>query len=201
MQQLTTNTAIGTAIEGGYFGGIINVAGQHKGIIWAPKKEGQIKSILLPPRKLVEGSGSQNDCAANMQALLAAGSPAAQRIAELNINGHTDWLIPSRDVLELGYRHFKPGAYENICSWRDGENANSVPPGWLYTSDSPAQTTLDAFKVDGEEAFDEYWYVSSTVMPGGNTAFIQYFSYGYQLISTLSAECRVRPVRLIQLNP
>lgn len=36
MQQLTS-FAIGDNVEGGTFGGIINVNGQHKGIIWAPK--------------------------------------------------------------------------------------------------------------------------------------------------------------------
>jgi len=190
---------IGTAMEGGTFGGIINVAGQHKGIIWAPKKEGQIVSILLPDRKIVEGAGSPNDCAANMQALLAAGSPAAQRIAELNINGFQDWLIPSRDVLELGYRHFKPTSRENWCSWRDGENPNSVPPGWLYTSDFPAITTLDSFKQGGEDSFDDVWYWSSTVLPSGNTAFFQNFTSGSQGLIILFAECRVRAVRLIQL--
>jgi len=192
--------AIGTYMEGGYFGGIINVNGTHKGVIWAPKQVGQIYSILLPSRKMIEGSGSPNDCQSNMKALIAAGSPAALQIAALNIGGFQDWVIPSRDVLELGYRHFKPSEYENFCSWRDGENSNSVPPGWLYTEDSPAQTTLDAFKDGAEESFDLEWYWSSTVLPKGNSAFIQFFDFGYQINSNLSAVCRVRAVRLIQLG-
>jgi hypothetical protein len=192
--------AIGTAMEGGYFGGIINVNGTHKGIIWAPKQVGQISSILLPSRKMIEGAGSPNDCQANMKALIAAGSPAALQIAELNIGGFQDWVIPSRDVLELGYRYFKPSEYENFCSWRDGENSSSVPPGWLYTEDYPAQTTLDAFKDGGEEAFELEWHWSSTVLPKGNSAFIQTFDDGRQLNTGLSAECRVRSVRLIQLG-
>lgn len=190
---------LGTFIEGGYFGGVINVNGIHKGVIWAPKKEGQIKSILLPGNNSIEGAGSPFDCAANMKALLAASSPAAQQIAGLDINGYQDWLIPSRDVLELGYRHFKPTEYENYCSWRDGENANSVPPGWLYTDTLPAQTAIDAFRDGGDEAFDEAWYWTSTVLPRGNTAFIQTFCYGHQGYNYLSSECRVRAVRLIPL--
>ena len=198
MQKLN-DIAIGTATQGGYFGGIINVNGQNKGVIWAPKKAGQISAILLPSRKMVEGAGSPNDCLSNMKALIDAGSPAAQQIAALNINGFNDWLIPSRDVLELGYRHFKPSSYENYCSWRDGENSNSVPPGWLYTEEFPAKTTQEAFMDGGDEAFGESWYWSSTVLTGGKTAFFQLFSYGYHGISHLSAECRVRAVRLIQL--
>ncbi len=199
MQQLTI-TPLGAPIEGGYFGGVINIMGTNKGVIWAPKQAGQIEAILMPAGKIVEGAGSPCDCAANMQALLAAGSPAAQRVAELNINGFTDWVIPSRDVLELGYRHFKPTIYKNYCSWRDGENPNSVPAGWLYTPESPAQTLLSDFQDDGQEAFDDYAYWSSTVLPNGETAFFQYFFYGVQSLSRLSAECRVRAVRLIQLG-
>ncbi len=196
------NITIGAAIEGGTFGGIINVNGTHKGVIWSPKQAGQIKATkIMPAGKTVEGAGSPCDCAANMQALIAAGSPAAQRVAELNINGFQDWLIPSRDVLELGYRHFKPTTVENYCTWRDGENANSVPPSWLYTAKSPAQTQFEAWRDNGPEAFDDAWHWSSTVLPDGNAAFSQDFYYGTQDYYYLSAECRVRAVRLIQLNP
>ena len=195
-----TLPALGTRMEGGTFGGIISVNGTHKGVIWAPRAEGEFSGILLPRGKSVEGAGSPNDCAANMRALLAAGSPAAQQIAALTINGHTDWLLPSRDVLELGYRHFKPTGRENYCSWRDGENSNSVPPGWLYTEESPVQSAIEAFREGGAEAFDEAWYWSSTVLPHGRTAFIQDFSYGHQASYYLGYECRVRAVRLIQLG-
>ena len=198
MQQLK-NIVIGTAIHGGYFGGIINVNGVHKGVIWSPK-QGDIRAALISDDKIITGPGSPNDCAANMKALIEAGSPAALQVAELNINGFQDWVIPSRDVLELGYRHFKPTDDENYCSWRDGDNSNSVPPGWLYTEESPAQTAMDAFKEDGEEAFEDAWYWSSTVFPHGKTAFMQFFDTGDQVSITLSSEFRVRAVRLIQLD-
>ena len=198
-QQPEIIPAIGTFMEGGYFGGRINVNGTHKGVIWAPKKEGQIKAALQSFGTL-DGARSPNDCAANMKDLIEAGSPAAEQIAALTINGFSDWLIPSRDVLELGYRHFKPTSYENYCSWRDGENANSVPPGWLYTSASPAKTAIEALQGDGEEAFDEAWYRSSTVLPDGDAAFSQFFNDGGQSLSYLSWEGRVRAVRLIQLG-
>jgi len=192
--------AIGTPMEGGHFGGIINVSGTHKGVIWAPKREGEISSILLPSGKLIEGAGSPCDCIANMKALLEAGSPAARRVAEMKINGFQDWVIPSRDVLELGYRHCKPTDRQSYCSWRDGENPSSIPPGWLYTESTPGMTTLEAFQEGGAEAFDEDWYFSSTVLPSGRTAFCQNFYDGYQNSNFLSAECRVRAVRLIQLG-
>lgn len=203
MQQETQHelakVAIGSPLEGGFFGGIINVNGQHKAIIWAPKKLGSIKTHLLNSPNPVAGAGSPADCLTNTRALLAAGSPAAEFVTSLTIDGHNDWLIPSRDVLELGYRHFKPTAYENYASWRDGENANSIPPGWIYTPTEPAQTQLEAFRAEGEEAFDAAWHWSSTVLPQGDTAFFQFFHYGCQDDYYLHAECRVRAVRLIQL--
>ena len=73
-------------------------------------------------------------------------------------------------------------------------------PGWLYTEESPAQTAMDAFKEDGEEAFEDTWYWSSTVFPNGKTAFLQHFGSGFQLSDGLSCEFRVRAVRLIQLD-
>lgn len=193
-------TQIGEFVAGGFFGGVINVNGTHKGVIWAPKKEGQIKAILLPQGRRYFSAQSPNDCLRNTQELLTVGSPAAQQVTALNINGFSDWLIPSRDVLELGYRHFKPTTNKNYCSWRDGENPNSVPPGWLYTPEFPAQTPLAIVLEVGQEAFDDYAYWSSTVLPNGETAFYQYFYDGCQIDSYLCAECRVRAVRLIQLG-
>lgn len=190
--------AIGTAVEGGTFGGIINVNGTRKGVIWAPKSAGQIVAVMLQG-SVIHGARSPCDCAANMISLLAAGSPAAQLVAAMDINGFNDWVIPSRDVLELGYRHFKPGTRENYCSWRDGENPNSVPAGWLYSSDNPTQTDNKLFKSGGDKAFDEGGYFSSTVMPDGDTAFVQNFNDGPQYDLNLFAELRVRAVRLIQL--
>ena len=54
-------------------------------------------------------------------------------------------------------------------------------------------------KKGGAEAFEPECYWSSTVLPSGNTAFVQGFGIGKQLSYGLSVECRVRAVRLIQL--
>ena len=149
----------------------------------------------------VEGNSSPNDCVSNMKALLEAGSPAAQKVSQLNIGGFKDWVIPSRDVLELGYRHFKPTCDKNECSCRDGENSNSLPPGWFYTEESPAQTILDAFKENGEESFVPAWHWSSTGFTYDDTAFVQDFSQGEQTYSTMSyLILDIRAVRLISID-
>lgn len=64
----------------------------------------------------------------------------------------------------------------------------------------PAQTDIEAFRDNGEDAFDEAWYWSSTALPGGKAAFGQLFSLGVQTSNVLSYEGRVRAVRLIQLG-
>ena len=188
---------IGTAMEGGYFGGTINVNGTHKGIIVSPKKNGSLSSFLLPIGECLKGATSPNDCLVNMKVLLAVGSPAAKLVAQLNIGGFQDWVIPSRDVLELCYRNFKPTEDENACSWRDGDNSNSIPPCWGYKEDLPTQTTLDAFKENGEESFDPDWYWSSTIVPHGMAAFCQIFTIGSQDGCDVSSALLVRAVRLI----
>ncbi len=190
---------IGTAMEGGFFGGIINVNGTHKGIIWAPKSAGQIEAQLMPRGMSVEFSKSPCDCVASTKTLLDAGSPAAKIITDLDINGFKDWLIPSRDVLEIAYRNLKPATRKNYCSSRDGENANSVPPTYMYLPDNPLQTSVDLFKEGGAEAFDPLWYWSSTVRPEGDTAVIQTFFLGRQHYFLLHDLFLVRAVRLIQL--
>lgn len=193
-------TDLGRPFGGGFFGGTINVNGKRKGIIVSPKAHGEFhRSILLPEYKLVEGALNPADCVANTHALSDAGSDIAQRVLALDINGHKDWLIPSRDVLEVIYRNLKPTTRKNWAGGRDGDNPNSVPPNLRYTPECPVQTTVEAFKEGGTEAFEEAWYWTSTVCANGTSAFVQYFAYGGQHWNYLGNDLRVRAVRLIQL--
>ena len=43
----------------------------------------------------IEGASSRNNGAANTAAMLAAGSPAAQQVKALCIDGHEDWFVAS----------------------------------------------------------------------------------------------------------
>lgn len=192
---------LGAPYGGGFFGGILLINGIRHGIAWAPKQYQFSSEILDCDRRVIGGAGSFSDSIANTRALLEAGSPAAKRVTELTINGHTDWAIPARDVVEVGYRGLKPTTTKNYCSYRDEENPSSVPPGLLYTPDLPAQTLVEAFREGGTEAFDEddvYW--SSTIDPWGY-AFCQYFNDGSQLHNFLDDSFLVRAVRQIRLNP
>ena len=190
---------IGAAFEGGFYGGKIRIGFAICAIVWAPKAEGEITGKWLDSYTDVPGAMSCYDSMANTKAMKEAGSTIAKQALAANIGGHTDWCIPARDVLEMGYRYLKPTSEENCCSFRDGDNPSSVPAGYPYTEQSPAQTTAKAFQDGGPEAFDQAWYFSSTQASEGG-AWSQDFSYGGQSGYGKGYERRVRFVRMIQLS-
>lgn len=198
MTQSIQPITYGSAYEGGFFGGIVAINGMQHAIVWAPKAEGETQGIwhagqpgLIAP--------SCNDSMANTQAMAKAGSAIAQWALGLSINGHTDWCIPARDVLELAYRHLKPTTQETDSWTRCGDNPSSVPVGYPYrTQAAPVQTTAEAFQEGGAEAFEDEWHWTST-QASASSAWSQNFSSGFQSYSDLVTELRVRAVRLIQL--
>lgn len=198
MTQSIQPITYGRAYEGGFFGGIVAINGMQHAIVWAPKGEGETQGIwhagnhgLIAP--------SCNDSMANTQAMAKAGSAVAQWALSLSINGHADWCIPARDVLELAYRHLKPTTEETDGWTRCGDNPSSVPVGYPYrTQTTPVQTNAEAFQEGGAEAFEDEWHWTST-QASASSAWSQVFSDGGQYGDYLSSELRVRAVRLIQL--
>ena len=191
--------AHGAPYAGGYFGGIVRINDALHAIAWAPKAEGETKGAWLPSYTDVPGAASCFDSMANTVAMAEAGSAIANWARGLTIGGHTDWCVPARDVLELAYRHLKPGDQENAESFRDGDNPSSVPAGYPYTEQTPAQTEVAAFRDGGDQAFDQAWYWASTQY-SGDYAWYQYFYYGFQDSYVKKSEARVRAVRLIPLG-
>ena len=190
---------IGAPFEGGFYGGKIRVGLVICAIVWAPKAEGEITGQWLDSYTDVPGATSCFDSMANTKAMAEAGSTIAQQALAASIGGHTDWCVPARDVLEMGYRYLKPTTEENDV-YRYGDNPSSIPAGYPYTATSPEQTTVEAFQDGNSEAFDEAWYFSSTQYSEYD-AWDQTFFNGTQLIIIKGYERRVRFVRLIPLNP
>ncbi|MFA5495170.1 MAG: phage tail protein [Porticoccaceae bacterium] len=168
----------------------------------------------VPPNTAADGK-------ANYDAIIAAAAgdltlfPAVKWCedncnAGSGLNGYTDWYLPSRDELELCYRHFKPKNADNENTLRDastwygaaavyGTNQNSDPPGSGYSDDDPPQTSLVPFQEGQAEAFATGFYWSSTE-DNGPDAWIQNFWHGRQLRSGFTALQRVRAVRRILLS-
>lgn len=71
--------------------------------------------------------------------------------------------------------------------------------GELYTEESPVQTTVEAFKAGGPEAFQPRWYWSSTQRSAVD-AFYMHFDAGHQDYGGKSGELRVRPVRSVLID-
>ncbi|WP_454844102.1 DUF1566 domain-containing protein [Pseudomonas gorinensis] len=184
---------IGQAYGGGYFIGITQEDGKLYRNIQAPKAF-ELRGVIGCYSTDVTGARSYTDSRSNTEAYAAAGSELAQQVAALIIGVHADWGIPARDVQELQYRHLKPTAQDNYCTWRDGDNPSSVPAGYPYTEASPGQTPLTAFQEGGEEAFGANWYVSSTQF-SAYFAYFMDFSDGYQYGDSKGDERSVRPVR------
>ena len=68
------------------------------------------------------------DGAANTQAMLAAGSPIAQAVRALNIEGHADWFIPSR-LQMLALYESVPDLFDKD-SWYWTSSQYSRYPAW-----------------------------------------------------------------------
>lgn len=179
--------------HGGYFSGKVRINDALFGVITAPKAGGQFSGIWLPSYDDVPGAGSFFDSRANTIAMAEAGSPIAKQALATTINGHSDWVIPARDVLEIQYRAHKPTTEINYV-YRNGDNPSSVPAGYPYSETIPAQCPYTLFQDGGSEAFDDAWYVSST-QSSPSHAWIQFFDDGYQYPGLKTNEGVVRLIR------
>lgn len=184
----------GVASNGGiYSGGNIEVDGKTYAVIVAPNSQGGSSSVQLPWKEttsITQMTSSVNNGRLNTQAMLEDDKlhPAAQFCADLEINGFSDWHLPSRDELEIMYRYLKPTENVNyVNSWGkrpngSGENSNVLFNGDSYTAYVPAITTasnfregeIEAFNVDGTEF---YW---SSTQENSIYSWVQSFSDGAQ---------------------
>lgn len=191
-------TIHGSAFAGGFYAGRIRLDDGVYALIVAPKAEGETSSKWHTKSSVVDGARSFYDGLANTDSMVTAGSKLAQWARGLRIGGFNDWYLPSRDELELCYRAFKPGTYRNYC-WR-GDNPSSVPVGYAYAPDAPAQTSEEAFRAGGVNAFEEEWYWTSTQFAGASeSAWSQDFTYGDQSFNPRGLNLRARAVRRVKL--
>lgn len=200
----------GQAYGGGYYVGKIVIGGKTYALVASPKSKGESPTTLTwkTTSNATTGTGSLNDGWSNTQTMIAAGAtlhPAANYCRNLNIDGYTDWYLPSVNELEILYRNLKPGTGANITTSTgrpngpNGYNPSSVPIGAAYTSSDPAQTSITAFKTGGSEAFIENYYWSSTQY-SSSYAWYQNFGNGTQLNYFKNVASYVRAVRKVLID-
>lgn len=187
-------TQPGTPFAGGYLVGIVDHAHQRYALIVSPI-EGELEGCWHEQyRTDVPGAISCFDGHLNTIAMAEGGSNLAKAALALDINGFRDWYLPARDELELLYRHLKPTEDHNTCSFRDGDNPSSVPAGYPYTEEAPAQTSALDFQQGGAQALQDVWYWSSTQY-SANDAWTQHFDGGNQFNDGKVYQGRARAVR------
>lgn len=208
-------STIGESYGGGYYAGKIVQGGTTYNLIVAPKSSGESSGKQYKTTNDAAPVATQtlNNGPAASSSMNSADYPAAQFCEGLTIGGFSDWYLPSRDELELCYRNLKPDTTANSTSARSkspytypegndvtgdtmGINRNSNPNGAAYTSGSPAQTSVTAFRTGGAEAFAAVAYWSSSEF-SSTTAWWQYFSNGYQDTNGEFNSCYVRAVRRV----
>jgi hypothetical protein len=186
--------AVGAALAAGFFAGLVAFNGDHYAIIVAPKAEGETEGEWGEYGTRIDGADSCFDGLANSIAMADADSQIANFMRDLRIGGFDDWYLPSRDELEICYRNLKPTATKNWCSFRDGDNASSVPVSYPYAKESPLQTSVELFQDSSVEAFDGVWHWSSTQY-SADYAFCQGFDDGIQGYYGKNDALRARAVR------
>lgn len=199
--QIILPTIVGTPFAGGFYAGRFLLDGAEYALIVAPKALGEHQPTPWGEYgQNIKGARSCNDGRANTEAMAAAGSALGQWALTLDIADHKDWYIPSRDELELCYRNLKPTTQENWASFRDGDNPSSVPAGYPYTEETPAQTTAPEFQEGGAEAFQPEWYYASTQY-SPDDAWILYFDVGFQHYGHKVLARRAVAVRRYKVTP
>jgi hypothetical protein len=116
----------------------------------------------------------------------------------LTIGGYTDWVLPSKNQLEILYYNLKPTTSSNDTS--SGINPNAVPArASNYTTSVPAQTSAIAFRSGNAEEIGTYCW--SSTEQDGNTAnaWKQVFTNGQQFADKKSDPGTARAIRLIPI--
>lgn len=184
--------------HGGYYAGLVNVNGETKAIIVAPKDQGEYEGKWSKSHEQIHGASCPVDGQQNTRDMIAAGVDLGMWAQALGIGGFTDWHVPSRDQLEIIYRAFKPANYENAPY--SGINSNSVPAHSSYTSDDPLQCKVESFKRGGTEAFDHSSYYWTSTQINEMSVCILLFHDGGQTNTWKDNDLRARAVRTVNVS-
>ena len=189
----------GTAFAGGFYAGCFQALGSDFALVVSPKEAGEVEFAEWGECGTDTAATSYCDGRGNTKAMAEAGSELAAHVLALQIGEHSDWYLPSRDELELCYRNLKPTSTPSECSYRDGDNPSSLPPGLPYTKAMPQQSAQPEFQEGGAQAFALGWHLSST-QSDPDCALGQAFIDGLQTDDLKNLPALARAVRRVWLG-
>jgi len=174
-------TTIGQFYKGGYYAGQIyyDNSGVQYYLIVAPKESGESQKVLGPMNNVnpigspagpgplyYDGYGAtfNNDNST---------WPAFQWARSLNINGYTDWYIPSIMEFDIIAYHLSPGRSSSYGDWfvpgysgygvsNRNPHARVPSAATLNSSDYYGTTSVAAFQTTGSQKFESSQYWSTT---------------------------------------
>jgi len=103
------------------------------------------------------GSGKRNT--ELIVAALGTEGSAARRCARLNVNGHNDWFLPSKDELNLMYRNLKLkgfGGFDKGWYWSSSQDPNFPNDAWhqrFNDGDQDSDYKVNDYSVRAVRAF------------------------------------------------
>ena len=204
-----TPTRIGQKIEGGYFTGFNRIQNCVYAILVAPKSTEHTHLRFKTHNNSTHSILSVNDGLTNTLSMDDTTHPAAQYCRSLNVCGHTDYYLPSRDELEMCFRYLKPTEYCNTIlpagtrrgnlKLSTGTNPNSIPAGAAYTATSPTQTVVTAFQTGSVEAFEYCYWTSTESSTHSSNSLIQNFYNGRRGRVSKTNVHGVRAVRQVEI--
>ena len=165
---------LGSPLGGGFFAGEFTLDGERYALVVAPKAEGENLELEYKKRDWRERDGADNDedGLVNSDLLNDANHPATNFCRSLNIGGHSDWYLPSRDELALLARNLGPRRKKAPVMFREG----------------------------GIEAFETEWYWSSTERASySGGAWYVFFPDGGQDYGSKDSSAGVRAVRRFKI--
>jgi hypothetical protein len=183
---ITTLPEIGAAYGGGFFGGQISTGqtgvADYNLVVSSHAGSGGLTGQLLSYNNSAPLTASEIDGPGNSVTLASTGT-AAPFCNNLVLGGFSDWYLPAMKELNAVYYNLKPGTGGNEVSGssnlfavpsRPNNNTGGANAG------NPFRTSVAIFQTNGQEAFREQNYWSSTSANANYGRSMDFYSGGGQ---------------------